>query len=248
MRGVFLPASAPIRYTPNVLFFRFRFQIQILFMIKRPDQRVAVFIDTQNMYHSAKHLYGARLHFGKLVEKLIAGRTLVRAFAYVAKSKAGDEKAFLEALESAGIELRIKDVIEFSSGERKADWDVGMAIDAVKFSDRVDTIILITGDGDFVPLVEYLQSKGIMVEAAAFTESTSHLLKDAVDEFFDISEHRRTLLMGSNLLRSIRGSRRRIASSDDSEKTPAKESTKKAETKPATKPKVTTRRSVRVTT
>ena len=163
-------------------------------MIKRPEQRVAVFIDTQNMYHSAKHLYGARLHFGKLVEEIVDGRTLVRAFAYVARSKNGDEKAFLGALESAGIELRIKDVIEFSSGERKADWDVGMAIDAVKFADRVDAIVLVTGDGDFVPLVEYLKSKGIMVEAAAFAESTSHSLKESVDDYFDISEHRGLLI------------------------------------------------------
>lgn len=170
-------------------------------MIKRPEQRVAVFIDTQNMYHSAKHLYGARLHFGKLVEELVAGRTLVRAFAYVARSKTGDEKAFLDALEAAGIELRIKDVIEFSSGERKADWDVGMTIDAVKFSERVDTIILVTGDGDFVPLVEYIQGKGIIVEVAAFGESTSRSLRESTDHYFDISEHRQDLLMYAGMQR-----------------------------------------------
>jgi uncharacterized LabA/DUF88 family protein len=171
-------------------------------MIKRPEQRVAVFIDTQNMYHSAKHLYGARLHFGKLVEEVVAGRDLVRAFAYVARSKTGDEKAFLEALQAAGIELRIKDVIEFSSGERKADWDVGMAVDAIKFSERVDVIVLITGDGDFVPLVEYLKSKGIVTEAAAFGESTSRSLKEAVDEYFDISQHK-SLLIRPGLFRGF---------------------------------------------
>lgn len=173
-------------------------------MIKRPEQRVAIFIDTQNMYHSAKHLFGARLNFGKLVETIAAGRNIVRAFAYVARSKTGEEKAFLEALQAAGIELRIKDVIEFASGERKADWDVGMAIDAVKFSERVDVIILVTGDGDFVPLVEYLKSKGIIVEVAAFGESTAKALKEATDLFFDISEHRRALLMRAGLLRGLR--------------------------------------------
>jgi uncharacterized LabA/DUF88 family protein len=176
-------------------------------MIKRPEQRVAIFIDTQNLYHSAKHLYGARLHFGKLVETLTEGRHLIRAFAYVAKSKTGEEKGFLDALVAAGIELRIKDVIEFSSGERKADWDVGMAIDAVKFSDRVDVVVLVTGDGDFVPLVEYLQSKGIIVIVAAFAESTSGLLREACDEYFDISEHKKTLLMKSGILHSFRAPR-----------------------------------------
>lgn len=173
-------------------------------MIKRPEQRVAIFIDTQNMYHSAKHLFGARLNFAKLVEHMTAGRTLVRAFAYVARSKTGEEKAFLEALQAAGIELRIKDVIEFSSGERKADWDVGMAIDAVKFAERVDVIILITGDGDFVPLVEYLKAKSIIVEVAAFGDSTAKALRESVDHFFDIADQRRTLLMGSGILRGFR--------------------------------------------
>ncbi|OGL72922.1 hypothetical protein A3E39_03165 [Candidatus Uhrbacteria bacterium RIFCSPHIGHO2_12_FULL_60_25] len=173
-------------------------------MIKRPEQRVAIFIDTQNMYHSAKHLFGARLNFSKLVETMTAGRTLVRAFAYVARSKTGEEKAFLEALQAAGIELRIKDVIEFSSGERKADWDVGMAIDAVKFAERVDVIILITGDGDFVPLVEYLKAKSIIVEVAAFGDSTAKALRESADYFFDIADQRRTLLMGSGILRSFR--------------------------------------------
>lgn len=164
-------------------------------MIKRPEQRVVVLIDTQNMYHSAKHLYGAHLNFGKLVETLVGDRQLIRAIAYVATSKTGEEKGFFGALTAAGIEVKSKDVIEFASGERKADWDVGIAIDAVKFSDRVDSVILVTGDGDFVPLVEYLKAKGITVIAAAFSESTSKLLKESVDEYFDISEHTAELLM-----------------------------------------------------
>ncbi len=164
-------------------------------MIKRPEQRIVVLIDTQNMYHSAKHLYGAHLNFGKLVETLVGDSQLIRAIAYVATSKTGEEKGFFGALTAAGIEVKSKNVIEFASGERKADWDVGIAIDAVKFSDRVDSVVLVTGDGDFVPLVEYLKAKGISVTAAAFGESTSKLLKEAVDEYFNISEHTAELLM-----------------------------------------------------
>ena len=141
---------------------------------------------------------------------MTAGRTLVRAFAYVARSKPAKKK--LSSRLGAGIELRIKDVIEFSSGERKADWDVGMAIDAVKFSERVDVIVLITGDGDFVPLVEYLKAKSIIVEVAAFGESTAKILREAADAFFNISEHRRTLLMRSGLLQSFRPLRRPVPS------------------------------------
>lgn len=163
--------------------------------IKRPEQRVVVLMDTQNMYHSAKHLYGAHLNFAKLVESIVAGRALLRAIAYVATSKAGDEKGFLGALSANGIEIKSKDVIEFASGERKADWDVGMAIDAVKLADKADSIILVTGDGDFVPLVEYLQNKGVIVEVAAFAESTSKLLREAADDYFDISNHTEELLI-----------------------------------------------------
>jgi uncharacterized LabA/DUF88 family protein len=163
-------------------------------MIKHLSQRVAVLVDAQNMYHSAKHLHGARLNFGKAVEFAVAGRPLVRAIAYVAKSKTGEETAFFDALKEAKIEPKIKDVQEFSSGAKKADWDVGMAIDAVMLSEKVDVIILLTGDGDFCPLVEYLHGRGVMVEVVAFGESTNAQLRAMVDSFTDLSTTRQFLM------------------------------------------------------
>lgn len=160
----------------------------LFFMLKRPEQRVAIFIDTQNMYHSAKHLFGARVNFAALVETAVAGRRVVRAIAYVAKSKTGEEQAFFEALLQNGIELKIKDVQEFSSGQKKADWDVGMAVDAISLSTKVDTIILATGDGDFVPLVEYLRGHGVRCEVVAFSGSTNAQLKAVADDFLDVTE------------------------------------------------------------
>lgn len=172
--------------------------------MNRTSQRVAVLIDTQNMYHSAKHIHGARLAFGKVVEAVAKGRPIVRAIAYVAKSKTGEEQAFFDAMTEMGIELKVKDIQEFSSGAKKADWDVGIAVDAVKLAGKVDVIVLMTGDGDFVPLVEYLHGHGVIVEVAAFAESTNAQLKSLVDRFFDISEHR-DLLIGSRLARGKRG-------------------------------------------
>ncbi|MEK7655785.1 MAG: NYN domain-containing protein [Patescibacteria group bacterium] len=163
-------------------------------MIKHPAQRVAVLVDAQNMYHSAKHLHGARLNFGKAVEDMVDGRPLIRAIAYVAKSKTGEESAFFDALIESKIEPKIKDVQEFSSGAKKADWDVGMAIDAVKLSEKVDVIILMTGDGDFVPLVEYLHGRGVIVEVAAFGESTNSQLRECVDHFYDLSSSQKYLI------------------------------------------------------
>lgn len=165
-------------------------------MLKRPDQRVAVLIDTQNMYHSAKNIYNAKVNFGALIEAAVGPRQMVRSIAYVAKSKGGDETGFFEALQSVGIELKIKDVQEFSSGAKKADWDVGMAIDAVALAPRVDAIVLVTGDGDFVPLVEYLQTHGVACECVAFGESTNATLKERVNEFTNLSDDPAAVLIG----------------------------------------------------
>lgn len=166
-------------------------------MIKHIAQRVAVLVDAQNMYHSAKHIHGARLNFGKAVEFAVGERPLVRAIAYVAKSKTGEEEAFFDALIEAKIEPRIKDVQEYASGLKKADWDVGIAIDAVMLAEKVDVIILMTGDGDFIPLVAYLHGRGVIVEVAAFSESTNSGLREVVDGFINLSDMKKFLIKTS---------------------------------------------------
>jgi len=129
------------------------------------------------------------------VETAAAGRPIIRAIAYVAKSKTGEEQAFFDALTQSGIELKIKDVQEFASGEKKADWDVGMAVDAMSIAPRVDTVILATGDGDFVPLVEYLRGHGVRCEVVAFAESTNNRLREAADSFLDVSANSEQFLI-----------------------------------------------------
>lgn len=165
-------------------------------LTQRPDQRVAVFIDTQNMYHTAKHIYNRKVSFSNLVEAAVGPRILVRAIAYVAKSKDNVESAFFEALQQQGIELKIKDVQEFASGAKKADWDVGMAVDAIALSPKVDVIVLATGDGDFVPLVEYLKGHGVICEVVAFKESTNARLREVADSFLDMSAEADEFLIG----------------------------------------------------
>jgi uncharacterized LabA/DUF88 family protein len=177
-------------------------------IIKHKDQRVGVFIDTQNLYHSAKNLYKGKVNFGKVVQDAIAGRHLVRSLAYVISSDSGDEKGFFDALEKAGIETKTKDLQIFSSGVKKADWDVGIAVDTIALAPKLDTIILIAGDGDFVPLVEYLKiAHGCQVEVVSFGKSTSSKLKEAADEFIDLDKDVKKYLMFDNKLRIIRGGR-----------------------------------------
>ncbi len=147
------------------------------------------------MYHSAKHLYNRKVSFANLVEAAVGPRILVRAIAYVAKSKDNVESAFFEALQQQGIELKIKDVQEFASGAKKADWDVGMAVDAISLSPKVDVVVLATGDGDFVPLVDYLKGHGVICEVVAFKESTNARLREVADSFLDLSAEADTFLL-----------------------------------------------------
>jgi uncharacterized LabA/DUF88 family protein len=168
-------------------------------VIKHTQQRVGIFIDAQNLYHSAKNLYHARVNFGQIVKDSLAGRSLIRAVAYVITTEAGDEKAFFDALTKMGIETKTKDLQVFSGGAKKADWDVGLAIDAVKMAPKLDAVILVTGDGDFIPLVEYLQMhSGCQVEVVSFGKSTSSKLKEAVDDFIDLDDNPRKYLIGAN--------------------------------------------------
>ncbi len=175
------------------------------------SQRVGIFIDIQNLYHSAKHLYSARVNYRELIKELTAGRPLIRAIGYVVKSETAlgessrpegarlalpsSEAAFFEALTKTGIELRIKDLQIFPGGLKKADWDVGMAVDAIRMANFLDVVILVTGDGDYVPLVEYLKwGLGRGVEVAAFGRSTSAKLKEAADSFIDLEKIPKVIL------------------------------------------------------
>lgn len=156
--------------------------------MKHKEQRVGVFIDAQNLYHSARNRYKARVNFGEILKLSVSQRKLIRAFGYVIRTKSGEEKPFFEALIKLGIETRIKDLQEFYGGLKKADWDVGIVVDAIRISTSVDVVVLVSGDGDFVPLVEYLKNQGKRVEVVAFGRSASLKLKEAADEFLDLEE------------------------------------------------------------
>ena len=169
--------------------------------VKHKDQRVGIFLDIQNLYHSSKNLYNSRVNYKELIRHLLAGRKLIRAVAYVVKTDSTmGEASFFDALKQAGIELRMKDIQVFPGGMKKADWDVGMAIDAVRMSDMLDVVVLVTGDGDFVPLIEYLKwGKGRQVEVAGFGRSSSGRLKEAADLFTDLDKMPKILMKNNRV-------------------------------------------------
>lgn len=165
-------------------------------VVKHTDQRVAVFIDTQNLYHSAKNLYKSKVNFAGVLKAALGGRKLIRALSYVVNTESGEEQPFFEALEKIGIEIKTKDLQIFFGGAKKADWDVGMAVDAIKLSSKVDAIVLATGDGDFIPLVEFLKSQGCQVEGITFGRSASSKFREVVDDFIDMDENPNDFIIG----------------------------------------------------
>ena len=163
-------------------------------MQKPKEQRVEVLMDIQNLYHSAKNLYRAKVNFQEVLKQAIAGRKFIRAFGYVVRTKTGEEKPFFDALSKLGIETRVRDLQEFYGGAKKADWDVGIVIDAIRTSPGLDVIVLVSGDGDFIALVEYLKNQGKRVEVMAFGRTTSLKLKETADEFVDLDKSSKFLL------------------------------------------------------
>ncbi|WP_224447296.1 NYN domain-containing protein [Haloprofundus salilacus] len=160
-----------------------------------PNQRVAVLVDAQNLYHTAQSLYSRNIDYSSLLEKSVQGRELTRAISYVIRADAPDEERFFEALADIGFETKIKDIKTFGDGSKKADWDVGMSLDAVTLASHVDTIVLCTGDGDFSRLCSHLRHEGVRAEVMAFKQSTAEELIEAADSFLDLSERQETFLL-----------------------------------------------------
>lgn len=157
-------------------------------VIKQKQQRVGVFIDVQNLYHSAKNLYKARVNFKEVLKNAVAGRQLVRAIGYVISTESGEEKNFFDALVKLGIETKQKELQIFFGGLKKADWDVGIAVDALRIAPAVDAVVICSGDGDFLPLIEQLKSMGKQAEVVAFGKSASSKIKENADDFIDLCE------------------------------------------------------------
>ena len=160
-----------------------------------PGQRVAVLVDAQNLYHTAQSLHSRNIDYASLLEGTVKGRQLTRAIAYVIRADAPEEESFFDALVDIGFETKIKDIKRFSDGSKKADWDVGMSLDAVTLAAHVDSIVLCTGDGDFSRLCSHLRHEGVRVEVAAFASSTAEELIDAADDFLDLGEDIETYLL-----------------------------------------------------
>jgi uncharacterized LabA/DUF88 family protein len=159
------------------------------------NQRVAVFLDIQNLYYSARDEFNRKVNFEEVLYKIVSGRILIRAIAYLVKLKGVEQKNFINTLKIIGYQVRVKEPKIFRRFNEegmiettiKADWDMGIAMDAIALSEKIDVAILVSGDGDFTDLVRYLHTKGVKVEIAAFKQTAARELVDVADEFIDLS-------------------------------------------------------------
>lgn len=162
--------------------------------IRNSDQRIGVFVDVQNLYYSARNMYNARVNFAEVLKAAVGDRKLIRAIAYVVKADMPEEQSFFDALEKAGFEVKTKDLQTFAGGAQKGDWDVGITMDIIKLMNKLDVVVLASGDGDYKDLLEYLQMTGQLVETVAFGKSCSSKIKELTDFFVDLDENPRKYL------------------------------------------------------
>lgn len=156
--------------------------------LKHPAQRVAVFVDVQNLYYSAKALYGQKVNFGEILKEAVGERQLVRAIAYTIRAEMPEEQSFFDALENIGFEVKTKELQTFVSGQKKGDWDVGVAVDILKMAPKIDAVILASGDGDYVDLLHHAKAEGCRAEVISFGRSTSQKLIAESDDFIDMDK------------------------------------------------------------
>jgi len=164
-------------------------------MIQHKAQRVGVFVDIQNMYYSAKNLFDAKVNFGEVLKAAVGQRQLVRAIAYVVRGPQSDDDNFFAALDKMGFEVKMRELQIFLGGTKKGDWDVGICMDAIRMAEKLDVVVLVSGDGDFIPLVSYLKySQGCIVEVMAFDKTASGKLKEEADAFSDLAALKKYLI------------------------------------------------------
>jgi uncharacterized LabA/DUF88 family protein len=158
-------------------------------------QRVAVLADAQNLYHTAQSIYSRNVDYSGLLDKATMDRELTRAIAYVIRAESPEEESFFEALREIGFETKLKDIKTFGDGSKKADWDVGIVLDAVTLASKVDTLVLASGDGDFARLCSHLRHEGVRIEVFSFESSTAEELIEAADSFHDMGDRAEEFLL-----------------------------------------------------
>jgi uncharacterized LabA/DUF88 family protein len=157
------------------------------------SQRLGIFVDVQNMFYSAKQFHQGKIDYGRLLREITGQRQLIRAIAYIVQKSDINQDSFYSALQNLGYDLKIRELRARPDAEAKGivakgSWETGLSIDALSMAGKLDTIALVAGDGDYVPLAENLKLRGCRVEVYSFERSTASELIRAADQFIPIPE------------------------------------------------------------
>ena len=151
------------------------------------SHNVGVFVDVSNLFYSAKSA-GVEVNYCRLLDAAVAGRDLIRACAYTGVDPDNpNQRKFIDFLRANGYKVVSKDIHKYEGGRIKANLDIEIAVDILLLSENLDVVVLVSGDGDFVRLLEAVQSKGVRCEIISFGISTSNELIEAADLFTEIS-------------------------------------------------------------
>ncbi|GAA5315491.1 MAG: NYN domain-containing protein [Candidatus Pelagadaptatus aseana] len=151
------------------------------------SERILILVDVQNVYYTTRQAFGQNFDYNRFWSQATSGQQLVKAIAYAVDR--GDEKQrqFQNILRAIGFEVKLKPYIQRTDGSSKGDWDVGITIDALEYADQVDTVVLVSGDGDFDILVEKLRhDRGKRVEVYGAEPLTAQSLIKAATRFHPI--------------------------------------------------------------
>lgn len=150
------------------------------------SHNVGVFVDVSNLFYSAKSA-GVEVNYCRLLEHAVAGRDLIRASAYTGVDpENANQRKFIDFLRANGYKVICKDIHKYEGGRIKANLDIEIAVDIMLLSENLDVVVLVSGDGDFVRLVDAIQMKGVRCEVISFGISTSNELIDVADHFTEI--------------------------------------------------------------
>jgi len=151
------------------------------------SHNVGVFVDVSNLFYSAKSA-GVEVNYCRLLDLAVAGRDLIRACAYTGVDPDNpNQRKFIDFLRANGYKVVCKDIHKYEGGRIKANLDIEMAVDIMLLSENLDVVVIVSGDGDFVRLLEAVQMKGVRCEVISFGISTSNELIEAADQFTEIT-------------------------------------------------------------
>jgi uncharacterized LabA/DUF88 family protein len=152
--------------------------------------RIAIFVDVQNIYYTTRRAFGQQFNYRKLMDRVSEDGEIVSAAAYAIDRNDAKQRKFQDAIGRMGYKVKLKPYIQRSDGSSKGDWDVGITIDVLEAAKDINTVVLLSGDGDFDMLLKKIRADyGTRSEVYGVRELTANSLIAAADVYHRIDEN-----------------------------------------------------------